>query len=71
MEVPKNINCSGIYCIKNTINDKIYIGSAQKLNYRLWNHRHKLAKNIHANKYLQKIFCSSYLTLQRYYIFQY
>lgn len=53
MKIPKNINCSGIYCIKNTIDSRIYIGSAQKLNYRLWNHRHKLVKNIHANKHLQ------------------
>lgn len=53
MKIPEKINYSGIYCIKNTINDKIYVGSAKKLNYRLWNHKHNLIKNKHANNILQ------------------
>lgn len=53
MEIKGKFNYSGIYCLKNTVNDKCYIGSAQKLNYRLWNHKHKLIKGNHANKILQ------------------
>lgn len=53
MEIKGKYNYSGIYCLKNTINDKCYIGSAQKLNYRLWNHKHKLIKGTHANNILQ------------------
>lgn len=53
MKIEGKYNYSAIYCLKNTIDDKCYIGSAKKLNYRLWNHRHKLTKGIHANKYLQ------------------
>lgn len=53
MEIKGKFNYSGIYCLKNTINDKYYIGSAKKLNYRLWNHKHKLIKGTHANNILQ------------------
>jgi group I intron endonuclease len=53
MEIKGKYNYSGIYCLKNTINDKCYVGSAQKLNYRLWNHKHKLIKGNHANNILQ------------------
>lgn len=53
MEIKGKYNYSAIYCLKNTINDKCYIGSAQKLNYRLWNHKHKLIKGSHANNILQ------------------
>ena len=53
MEIKGKYNYSGIYCLKNTIDDRCYIGSAQKLNYRLWNHKHKLIKGNHANNILQ------------------
>ena len=53
MEIKGKYNYSGIYCLKNTIDDKCYVGSAQKLNYRLWNHKHKLIKGNHANNILQ------------------
>lgn len=53
MEIKGKYNYSGIYCLKNTIDSKCYVGSAKKLNYRLWNHKHKLIKDTHANKYLQ------------------
>jgi predicted GIY-YIG superfamily endonuclease len=46
-------NYSAIYCLRNTIDDRCYVGSAKKLNYRLWNHKHKLIKGTHANKHLQ------------------
>lgn len=53
MEIKGKYNYSGIYCLKNTIDDKCYVGSAQKLNYRLWNHKHRLMKGNHANNILQ------------------
>lgn len=53
MKIEGKYNYSGIYCLKNTIDEKCYVGSAQKLNYRLWNHKHKLIKGTHANNILQ------------------
>ena len=53
MEIKGKYNYSGIYCLKNTIDERCYVGSAQKLNYRLWNHKHKLIKRTHANNILQ------------------
>ena len=53
MEIERKYNYSGIYCLKNTIDSRCYVGSAQKLNYRLWNHKHRLVKGTHANKILQ------------------
>lgn len=44
----------GIYCIKNIINNKQYIGSAVNYNRRKQEHLHKLRKGIHHSYYLQK-----------------
>jgi excinuclease UvrABC nuclease subunit len=44
---------SGIYCIKNIINDKMYIGSAVNLKTRRYEHFHFLTKNKHHNRHLQ------------------
>lgn len=44
---------SGIYKIKNLINNKVYIGSSVDIHKRLVNHKYKLRKNIHDNIYLQ------------------
>lgn len=46
-------NNSGIYMIKNIINNKVYIGSAKKLVSRLSNHRHLLNNNKHHSIHLQ------------------
>lgn len=48
---------SGIYQIRNLVNNKIYIGSADNL-YRRKNHQHlyALRKNIHINNKLQNAF---------------
>lgn len=46
-------NISGIYCIKNNINNKIYVGSAKNLYHRLKSHFSALTNNCHANKKLQ------------------
>jgi len=43
----------GIYCIKNLINNKIYIGSSINLKKRITTHKWLLNKNNHFNKYLQ------------------
>jgi len=44
---------SGIYCIKNTINNKVYIGSAKNLKHRINKHKYDLKNNKHYNKHLQ------------------
>ena len=46
-------NKSGVYMIKNIINNKLYIGSAIKLNERLSNHFHMLKNNKHHSIHLQ------------------
>jgi len=44
---------SGIYIIKNTINNKVYIGSAVNMYNRIYEHLRTLKHNEHRNKYLQ------------------
>lgn len=46
----------GIYQIKNTKNDKVYIGSAGKFSVRWTQHQKSLEKGVHANKHLQSAF---------------
>jgi len=46
----------GIYCIKNKITTRVYIGSTVNLYTRLIQHRAALLKGIHGNKYLQNSF---------------
>jgi group I intron endonuclease len=45
---------SGIYIIKNLINNKIYIGSAVNLDRRLKYHKWALEKGTHCNIHLQR-----------------
>lgn len=47
---------SGIYCIINKINNKIYVGQAKDLNKRHKEHRHTLKKGVHRNQHLQKAY---------------
>lgn len=47
---------SGIYCIKNDINNKVYVGKAKKLENRWEQHKNKLLDNKHDNIYLQEDF---------------
>jgi group I intron endonuclease len=44
---------SGIYCITNIINDRIYIGSTNCFYKRFYEHNRDLCKNIHSNKHFQ------------------
>lgn len=41
--MPHKSSGSGIYCIKNLINDKVYIGQALRLERRLYEHKYYLA----------------------------
>lgn len=44
---------SGIYCLRNKVNNKRYIGSSKNIYNRLHKHRCLLNKNKHENLYLQ------------------
>jgi group I intron endonuclease len=48
-----NLNCSGIYQIKNKKNNKVYIGSAVSLGQRFSVHTHCLRNDKHHNRHLQ------------------
>lgn len=50
MTDPRN---PGIYCIRNTVNDKCYVGSATQIAARWKNHRTLLARNLHHSRPLQ------------------
>ena len=45
---------SGIYCIKNKISGKVYIGSSKNILSRWRQHKYKLRLEIHENSYLQR-----------------
>lgn len=47
---------SGIYCIRNLVNGKIYIGSSVKFKSRWKSHIKRLNTNKHGNDYLQKAY---------------
>lgn len=49
----QNLIKSGVYHIKNTINNKIYIGSAKNIRNRFNAHKYLLKKNSHDNSFLQ------------------
>lgn len=49
----ENKNSSGIYCIKNTVNDRIYVGSCKNFKSRIKEHVNCLKRNKHNNIYLQ------------------
>lgn len=51
-----NSRKSGIYCIKNTVNGRVYFGSAKILKQRFAQHEIALKRNKHANRFLQSDF---------------
>lgn len=46
----------GIYCIKNKINGKVYIGSSNNIERRFKRHKTELNTKKHSNKYLEKAY---------------
>jgi len=46
----------GIYCLKNIVNNKVYIGSSNDTNTRKRGHFHALRYHRHANRHLQNVF---------------
>lgn len=50
------IDKAGIYCIRFGLNERIYIGSAMKLNRRKSQHLHNLRKGNHSNPKLQNYY---------------
>lgn len=54
LEVTQLPKCSGIYMIKNTVNNKVYIGSSVNLNRRIKKHFYEIKKKFHHNKHLEK-----------------
>ena len=46
----------GIYCIKNKINGKVYIGSSNNIERRFKRHKTELNTKRHSNKYLEKAY---------------
>ena len=47
---------TGIYLIRNKINNKVYIGQSRNIKQRWSRHKCDLNKGIHGNKHLQKSF---------------
>ena len=47
---------TGIYMIKNTINNKKYIGSSVNIAHRKCTHFRELCSGIHSNEHLQSAF---------------
>jgi group I intron endonuclease len=51
-----DLTLPGIYCIKNTVNEKVYIGSAKVLRNRIWEHRSDLKRKRHKNIHLTRAY---------------
>lgn len=49
----KVYNAPGIYCIKNVLNNKIYVGQSVNIAERFREHKSHLSNNCHGNEYLQ------------------
>lgn len=50
------LNSSGVYEIKNTVNGKIYIGSAHRFGKRWALHKSRLRRGVHENPHLQSAY---------------
>jgi group I intron endonuclease len=46
----------GIYCIANTVDNRVYIGSTKSFKTRLKEHKKKLNQNLHENRHLQNFY---------------
>jgi len=47
---------SGIYVIKNTLNGRVYVGSAKRFKERFADHESSLRRGVHRNRFLQSDF---------------
>lgn len=47
------LNIAGVYCIKNIVNDKRYVGCAVNMYKRRYDHYYNLNNNQHINRHLQ------------------
>lgn len=54
LDYSKNIHKSGVYCITNRVDDRVYIGSSNCLRIRFSGHKKDLEKNKHNNIHLQR-----------------
>lgn len=52
-DIRQNVTGSGVYMIRNVLNQKCYIGSSANLSRRLRDHLNCLNKQTHQNKHLQ------------------
>lgn len=52
-KITKELRVSGIYCIENKVNHKVYIGSSKNIYQRLLKHFALLRHNKHENAHLQ------------------
>ena len=60
VENPKDLELTGVYQIKNIINNKIYIGSTKQcIRVRINHHLKALRNNKHKNTHLQNA-CNKY-----------
>lgn len=57
---------SGIYCIKNIVNNKMYIGQSQDIMDRWSKHLTALKCGKHENKYLQSAYDMNWNFIQRF-----
>ena len=53
---PMDNNKSGIYVIRNSIDDRVYIGSAVNIRQRFKTHERSLQLGSHSNKHLQRFY---------------
>jgi group I intron endonuclease len=49
-------NASGVYIIRNSVNSKVYVGSARNFWNRYQGHRSNLRRNKHHNKHIQNFY---------------
>lgn len=52
----KSLHCIGVYQIKNTITNKLYVGSSKEVYHRIHKHKYLLRRGIHPNPHLQSSF---------------
>ena len=53
VELPIKNHISGVYIIRNLVNNKVYIGQSKSCTIRWRSHRSELKGNYHSNTYLQ------------------